>query len=101
MTKFYTLILYLLVTVGLAGYVLPWIVAPSAALTLNAYDLAEWTSLHPLQRQTSPPLLAPLELRLQLVIFTVTLRYAGFRAIATSDFRDPHCFAGVCTTAAI
>ncbi len=73
MTKIYTLILYLLVTVGLAGYVLPWIVAPSAALTLNAYDLAEWTSLHPLQRQTSPPLLAPLELRLQLVIFTVTL----------------------------
>ena len=40
----------LLLIIGLCGYLLPWIVAPSSAMTLNAYDLAEWTSLHPLQQ---------------------------------------------------
>ena len=68
-----TAILYLFLAVTLIGYVLPWAVAPSATMTLNAYDLAEWASLHPLQRQTNPALLAPLELRLQLVILSVGL----------------------------
>lgn len=57
---------------GLLGYVLPWAVATSAPTTLNAFDLAEWTSLYPAQRHTSPPLLAPLLLRAQLVILTLT-----------------------------
>ena len=52
----------------LAGLLLPWLVAPNAAMTLNAYDLAEWTSLHPAQAGTSPPLLASLLLRLQVLI---------------------------------
>ena len=68
-----TPILYLLLATALIGYLLPWAVAPSAPMTLNAYDLAEWASLHPLQRQTNPALLAPLELRLQLVILSVAL----------------------------
>lgn len=68
-----TAILYLLLAVALVGYLLPWAVAPSAPMTLNGYDLAEWASLHPLQRQTSRALLAPLELRLQLVILSVGL----------------------------
>ena len=63
--------LFILLVIGFLGYLLPWAVAPSAPMTLNAYDLAEWTSLHPAQRLTSPPLLAPLLLRLQLVILTV------------------------------
>ena len=52
----------------LAGLLLPWLVAPNAAMTLNAYDLAEWTSLHPAQAGASPPLLASLLLRLQVLI---------------------------------
>lgn len=52
----------------LVGLLLPWLLAPSAAMTLNAYDLAEWASLHPAQRSANPPLVAPLLLRVQLVI---------------------------------
>ncbi len=55
------------------SYLLPWLVATSAPLTLNAYDLAEWVSLHPSQRHTSPPLMATLLLRLQLLMLSVML----------------------------
>ena len=55
----------------LAGLLLPWLLAPNAPMTLNAYDLAEWASLHPAQRATNPPLLAPLLLRAQLLILCV------------------------------
>lgn len=59
---------YLLLALGLMGYLLPWIVAPTAPMTLNAYDLAEWTRLHPTQLGT--PLAVPLLLRLQLPVIT-------------------------------
>lgn len=62
-----------LVLLGLFGYVQPWLAAPSGSMTLNAFDLAEWTSLHPAQRATSPPMLTPLMLRLQLLILSVIL----------------------------
>ena len=52
----------------LVGLLLPWLLAPSAAMTLNAYDLAEWASLHPSQQISNPPLVAPLLLRIHLVI---------------------------------
>lgn len=58
---------------ALAGYLLPWITAPNAAMTLNAFDLAEWTSLHPLQHQAAPPLIAPLLLRMQLPFLALLL----------------------------
>lgn len=67
------LLLLAVLLLGLAGYLLPWAVSSSAPMTLNAYDLAEWASLHPAQRQTTPPLLAPLLLRVQLVILTLIL----------------------------
>ncbi len=67
------LLLVLLLLLGLSAYMLPWAVSSSAPMTLNAYDLAEWTSLHPAQRHSSPPLLAPLLLRAQLVILTLIL----------------------------
>ncbi len=69
--------LLILLTLALLGYVLPWAVTSSAPMTLNAYDLAEWTSLHPAQRHTEPPLLAPLLLRAQLVILTLSLALAA------------------------
>ena len=63
----------MLVLAGLLGYIQPWIVAPTGSMTLSAFDLAEWASLVPAQRATSPPLLAPLLLRLQPVILCLIL----------------------------
>jgi len=71
------LLFLILLSLALLGYVLPWAVTSSAPMTLNAYDLAEWTSLHPAQRHTEPPLLVPLLLRAQLVILTLTLALAA------------------------
>ena len=65
----HTITVYLLLTLGLAGYLLPWMVAPTAPMTLNAYDLAEWASLHPIQ--LGAPLAVPLLLRSQLPIIAV------------------------------
>lgn len=48
---------------ALVAYYLPWVVHPVAALTFNAYDLAEWVSLHPEVRGASVPLIAPFLLR--------------------------------------
>ncbi len=58
---------------ALAGYLLPWATAPNAAMTLNAFDLAEWTSLHPLQQGAMPPLIVPLLLRAQLSILAALI----------------------------
>ena len=66
-------LLLVLLVLALVGYLLPWLVAPSAPMTLNAYDLAEWVSLRPAQQHTSPPLVTPLLLRLQLLILTLAL----------------------------
>ncbi|MCY4018376.1 MAG: hypothetical protein OXG39_03125 [Chloroflexi bacterium] len=62
-----------LLLLALAGYLLPWVTAPNAAMTLNAFDLAEWTSLHPIQQQAMPPLIVPLLLRAQLAILAVLI----------------------------
>ena len=63
----------MMVLAGLVGYILPWIVSPTGSMTLSAFDLAEWASLVPAQRATTPPLLAPLLLRLQPVIICLIL----------------------------
>ncbi len=70
----------------LAGLLLPWLLAPNAAMTLNAYDLAEWASLHPAQRGANPPLVVPLLLRAQLVILCAL---AGVAAQCTLEKRAP------------
>lgn len=54
----------------LVAYALPWLANPAAGLTLGAYDLAEWVSLHAGARAASPPLLPVLLLRLPLVLLT-------------------------------
>lgn len=75
-----------LVLVALVGYVQPWIDVPAGAMTLNAFDLAEWASLIPAQQATSPPLLTPLLLRLQPLILCLILgaNAAGRLTIAIS-----------------
>ena len=42
-------------------------------LTLGAYDLAEWTSLHPSQVNTTPALIVPLLLRIHLPIIALLI----------------------------
>jgi hypothetical protein len=51
---------------ALIGYFLPWVWHSAAALTANAYDLAEWANLHPAVRNGSTPMLAPFLLRFDL-----------------------------------
>ncbi len=57
---------------------LPWINHPAAALSFNAYDLAEWTSLSPAVRSGSLPLLAPFLLR---AVFGGLALLFGLRAL--------------------
>lgn len=56
-------------------YFLPWVINPSMSLTFGAYDLAEWTSLHPEVRFSEPALLLTLALRIQplLLVALITL----------------------------
>ncbi|MGQ9908843.1 MAG: hypothetical protein ACUVS2_08415 [Candidatus Flexifilum sp.] len=70
------------------GYVQPWVINGSAALNLNGYDLAEWTSLHPAAQGQTPPLLTALLLRLPLVCavlwFVWHRPYAGQMRLAAA-----------------
>jgi len=68
-----TPLLYFTITLALIGYILPWITTQTAPLTLGAYDLAEWVSLHPSQPYTTPVLIVPLLLRLNLVIIVLII----------------------------
>jgi hypothetical protein len=63
----------LLIFIALIAYHLPWQVHPTAAFTLNAYDLAEYASIHPAARYSTFPLLAPLMLRLPLAALALML----------------------------
>ena len=74
------------VALALYGYVQPWVVLPSGPMTLNAFDLAEWASLVPAQRDASPPLVVPFLLRLQPVILSLLLGVvvAGRKRMAIS-----------------
>lgn len=78
-----------LVLVGLvlatACYYLPWVTHQTAGFTMNAFDLAEWASLHPAVRSSTPPMLTSFLLRMpQLaLVFAFTLaanRLADARA---------------------
>ncbi|MBA3871717.1 MAG: hypothetical protein H0X30_21420 [Anaerolineae bacterium] len=60
-----------LLAVALVGYFLPWISTSASSLSLGAYDLAEWSSLHPVIRQTVPFLWTTLALRVPLAILGI------------------------------
>lgn len=81
-----TILMVALILFGLYGYLQPWIIAPAGSMSLNAYDLAEWASLIPAQRSTSPPLAVPLLLRLQPLILSLLLSIiaSGRRGLALS-----------------
>jgi hypothetical protein len=69
--------------VATACYELPWYVHDTAAFTTNAFDLAEWTSLHPAVRSSSPPLLASFLLRFPQVMLVFAV------ALAANGLHDP------------
>jgi hypothetical protein len=56
----------LICAAGITAYCLPWLTNPGVGLSFGAYDLAEWTSLHPAVRGGNPALLTSLLLRLPL-----------------------------------
>jgi len=56
-----------LLVIGVAAYNLSWLINPGVSLSLGAYDLAEWTSLHPVVRGSNPALWITLVLRLPMV----------------------------------
>jgi len=92
--------------VALVAYYLPWIYHPAAGLTFNAYDLAEWVSLHPAVRGASVPLVAPFLLRVVLgglaLLFClralrsdrtwVRLAYAGLAVLLAITLLPPFDF---------
>lgn len=59
----------------LACYHAPWFAHESAGFTMHAYDLAEWSSLHPAVRSSSPAMLTSFLLRAPLfaVVFGLAL----------------------------
>lgn len=58
-------------------YLLPVVTHETAGFTMNAFDLAEWSSLHPSVRSSSPPMLTSFLLRLPLVCLVVGLALAA------------------------
>lgn len=68
----------------LVGYYSSWYQHETAGFTMNAFDLAEWTSLHPAVRSGSPPLLTSFLLRLPLL----TLAMAW--ALNANDYRNAY-----------
>lgn len=63
--------------VGVAAYHLPWVEHATAGFTMNGFDLAEWTSLHPAVRSSTPPLLATFLLRVPHVAAVLALACAA------------------------
>jgi hypothetical protein len=64
------------IILAICCYNLPWVINPGASLTLNGYDLAEWSSLYPGIRVSSIPLLATFVLRSPLLWISVIIAIA-------------------------
>ena len=71
MTYRFRVVVYVLL--ALVGYVLPWVISEGSALSMGAYDLSEWTSLHPLNREAAIPLITSGLLRLPLALVGIYL----------------------------
>jgi hypothetical protein len=67
--------LWVLILLSLFAYCSPWIINQSVGLSLGAFDLAEWASLHPTARMNNPILLVSLLLRLPLVIIALIVSF--------------------------
>jgi hypothetical protein len=67
----------------LAAYCLPWEVGSGAGISFNAYDLAEWASLHPATHIMTPAMLPTLLLRVQLTLLAFALTLLAGRPFKT------------------
>src|SRR5260221_525669 len=90
---------------ALAAYYLPWVYHRAAALTFDANDLAEWTSLAPVVRDAAIPFLVPFLLRMVLaflaLLFALSATCAhkpigrwGFAPLAIPLLPPPEFFRG-------
>jgi hypothetical protein len=73
-------LLILAIPLTLVAYLSPWAVNTAAGLTLSAYDLAEWLSLHP---ATHPDRIPSLALRSQLLIVTLLITWSTCKPVLT------------------
>lgn len=69
--------------VALIGYYVTWVNNAAAALSANAFDLAEWVGIIPAVRYADPPMSAPFALRLALVCLAWLF---ALRSAATERF---------------
>lgn len=83
---------------ALVCYYLPWYTHATAAFTLQAYDLAEWASLHPAVRAESPALLTSFLLRLPQMTLVLA---AALLANGSSDPRARWLVRGVAVMVAL
>jgi len=67
----------ILIAVALVAYALPWVNHTGTPLTMGAYDLAEWASIHPVARISSPTMLVSLLLRLPLALLAIIIGFAA------------------------
>lgn len=76
-------LLPLVFAVGVAiALLLPWASGRGAALTFNAIDLAEWTTLDPRARAETPALFTPLLIRLAVALAAIAVAsLPGSRAL--------------------
>lgn len=79
-TQIKTLLWWMLVGLALLSYCLPWIHTPGISLSLNAYDLAEWATLHPAVRAASPSLITSLLLRLPLPALALAVALSSLQS---------------------
>lgn len=66
----------------LLAYHIPWIINPGAGLTLNAPDLAEWSTLHPAEAPGTITLFTSLLLRLPLVALATLMGVSSGRKLS-------------------
>lgn len=76
-------LLLLALVVALVAFYLPWVDHISAGFTMNGFDLAEWASLHPAVRSSSPPLLTSFLLRVPQIAVAIGL------ALTASALAEP------------
>ncbi len=73
MTRRFNNPLYQAMFLGLAwiGYFIPWTQTSNTVLNMGGYDLAEWTSLHPLTHSTPLPYTTTILIRLPLLCISL------------------------------
>lgn len=83
MTSRRTWMILIGLVLGLVCYNLPWYTHSTAGFTMNGFDLAEWSSLHPAVRSSSPPMLTSFLLRAPLLALVAAL------ALVSNRLHDP------------